>query len=189
MYVERLEITNFRCIANAAMDLNYPGRSEFPHRSRPDHLPNVNLFIGDNGAGKSSVFKAYVLSVIGDHMSFSGFKSEYLVRRSNNEYFMPKKGVTTEKSDLNVRLSFSENDGSDSLINGGYGLSPWKHIDIYRDIDFDNISPYDYPTSLPKYPFMFLGYGTNRRTQLPEGYSEKDRTIRESPASLKNTLA
>ena len=75
MYVEKLTISNFRCFERADVELNYPGRADSPAHA------NVNLFVGGNGSGKSSFFKALALGVLAPIMQSSGLNAEYFVRR------------------------------------------------------------------------------------------------------------
>lgn len=60
MYVRELRVRELRCLARA--------RAEFRHPDRPgsDKLafPNVNLLLGTNGGGKSTVLKAIAMAVI-----------------------------------------------------------------------------------------------------------------------------
>jgi hypothetical protein len=78
MYVRSLRIENLRCFVDAKLDFQFPGREQ---EDAPD-LPNVNLLLGINGAGKTTVLKAVALGLIGDVLPFSGFVPYELVRRS-----------------------------------------------------------------------------------------------------------
>lgn len=77
MYVRSLQIENLRCFREAELELQFPGREQ---EEAPD-LPNVNLLLGINGAGKTTVLKAVALGVLGEVLSFSGFVPYELVRR------------------------------------------------------------------------------------------------------------
>jgi len=60
MYIRELRVRELRCLARA--------RAEFRHPDRPDSdklaFPNVNLLLGTNGGGKSTVLKAIALAAI-----------------------------------------------------------------------------------------------------------------------------
>lgn len=77
MYVRSLKIENLRCFKSAEIELQYPGR----HQDEIPLLPNVNLLLGINGAGKSTVLKAIALAVLRQIISGSGFVPYHLVRR------------------------------------------------------------------------------------------------------------
>ncbi|HYU32763.1 MAG TPA: ATP-binding protein [Thermoanaerobaculia bacterium] len=77
MYVRSLQIENLRCFQSAEIELQYPGRSE----DEATLLPNVNLLLGENGAGKSTVLKAIALTVLRHIIAGSGFVPYHLVRR------------------------------------------------------------------------------------------------------------
>jgi len=64
VFVKEVHLTNFRCFAKTQVDLNYPGRRPAKLRPNPTIYRNVNLFLGDNGAGKSSLFRGVALSIL-----------------------------------------------------------------------------------------------------------------------------
>lgn len=51
MYAKSIAMYGFKCFGKAEVELLYPGRAE----ETPLKHPNVNLILGDNGGGKSSV--------------------------------------------------------------------------------------------------------------------------------------
>jgi hypothetical protein len=77
MYVRSLEISNLRTFERATVELNVPGA----HRGRQE-FDNVNLLLGDNGSGKTSVLRAVALAALAPMItSNSGFVPFSLVRR------------------------------------------------------------------------------------------------------------
>lgn len=76
MHVKQLQVENLRSIASAEIDLNVPGDKTMA-------LPNVNVLLGDNGAGKSTVLRAMALATVGPALAqSSGFLPESLIRRT-----------------------------------------------------------------------------------------------------------
>ena len=76
MHVTHLKIENLRSLARAEIDLNHAGTAGGLD------CPNVNVLLGSNGYGKTSVLRALALAVLGPLLSgSSGYVPEGLVRR------------------------------------------------------------------------------------------------------------
>jgi AAA15 family ATPase/GTPase len=84
VYTKRLSIKNFRCFEQAELELNYPGRKATTDRPVPSRYPNVNLLLGGNGTGKTSICRAAILGVLSPVLatSSSGFRADFLISRS-----------------------------------------------------------------------------------------------------------
>ena len=75
MYIQRLKIEHLRSFESVELALNVPGAPDLA-------FPNVNVMLGDNGLGKTSVLRAAALSTLGPVLSSSsGYVPESLVRR------------------------------------------------------------------------------------------------------------
>lgn len=81
MYAKRLDIYAFKAFGKTRLDLQYPGRTgaDLPK------LRNVNLILGDNGGGKSSVLRALAIAILAPALMESGFIAYRLVRRGRPE--------------------------------------------------------------------------------------------------------
>lgn len=77
MYAKSLSIYEFKCFQKAKLDLQYPGRKSAGTAA----LANINLILGDNGGGKSSVLRALAIAVLAPALLRSGFVPYRLVRR------------------------------------------------------------------------------------------------------------
>ena len=77
MYVTSVEMENLRCFEKAKVSLLYPGKAEVPKGV----LANVNLLLGVNGAGKTTILKALAIAVLTPVLESSGFVPYCLVRR------------------------------------------------------------------------------------------------------------
>ena len=53
MYIDHLHIKNLKCFRESDVSLQYPGKNTV---TKP--FANVNLLLGINGAGKTTVLKA-----------------------------------------------------------------------------------------------------------------------------------
>ena len=65
MHVTHLKIENLRSLAQAEIELNHPGTAGGLD------CPNVNVLLGGNGFGKTSVLRALALAVLGPLLSSS----------------------------------------------------------------------------------------------------------------------
>jgi len=75
MHLSHLHIENLRSIADAQLTLNAPGTPGLA-------VPNVNVLLGDNGAGKTTVLRAMALAALGPALAYSsGFIPDNLIRR------------------------------------------------------------------------------------------------------------
>jgi predicted ATPase len=79
VYVRSLRIQNLRCFREAQLTLQYPGREQ----ESPPTLPNINLLLGDNGSGKTTVFKAIALAILAPVIEGSGYVPYELTRRKH----------------------------------------------------------------------------------------------------------
>ncbi|MCH7408948.1 AAA family ATPase [Belliella sp. DSM 111904] len=59
VYVEKIELKNFKCFSSLAIEFNH--NSDSPIENEP-----WLLFLGENGVGKSSLLKAFVIGLTGD---------------------------------------------------------------------------------------------------------------------------
>lgn len=173
MYVENLSISNFRCFEDTRLMLNYPGRQERASL----RLPNVNLLLGGNGSGKSSVFKALALSVLSDTLASSGFRPYYLVRRTEDK----RERIAGIMADLQFHSPF------DGPTDHGFGTR--CNISIEGDEEYLlEVQTGETTRALRRLmsqdsPALFLaGYGANRRAARRDGFSEsaneRDRSTR-----------
>lgn len=96
MYAKSISIYGFKCFGKAEVDFQYPGRD----KSALEH-PNVNLILGDNGGGKSSVLRAIAIAALAPALINAGFVPYRLVRRD-------KKGGVAGPSLLKLRAALDD---------------------------------------------------------------------------------
>jgi len=179
MYIHKLEAHEFRCFEYLSLDFQYPGRKRGSHPT--PNLPNVNLILGDNGAGKSSVLMAIALGVLKDTLKGSGYRPYYLVRRNQGKSPISEPIID---STLNVDMVLHEQDSSQFLgVDARITLARCHviitHINSYEDISGSgNTMPPSYFGEITKddsSSLFLLGYGTSRRAENTENFDSSTR--------------
>lgn len=171
MYVRSLRITNLRCFREAELTLQYPGREQ----ESPPALPNVNLLLGDNGSGKTTVFKAIALAVLAPVMEGSGYVPYQLVRREAAGYLVASAEI---KPDL---VLHGQDSGFPSLPGAVLERSAAElvaGVKISKVEDFERLISIESSDSsiwrgmyADKSPaFLLLGYGSTRWVISTGGY-------------------
>ena len=75
MHIQKLQIENLRSFKKTEIEFNLPD-------TKGMQFPNINILLGDNGLGKTSVLRAVALAVLGPLLSgSSGFVPDGLVRQ------------------------------------------------------------------------------------------------------------
>ncbi|MCI9868649.1 AAA family ATPase [Rhizobium skierniewicense] len=171
MYAKSIKIYEFKCFEKAEAVFRYPGESSTVERD------NINLVLGDNGGGKSSLLKAIAIATLAPALLEGGFVPYRLVRRfstgrpvdeallkmigvlnaeENREALPPSKRrrVPEGQREFLARLRSRER-GNDSLSLERTSETP------ISDLIHDDFSP----------SFFVVGYGATRRVES-EGYSE-----------------
>lgn len=64
MYVERLLLNEFRAIAHSDIEFTYPMAT----RASREELSNINVLVGTNGGGKSTILKAIAAAVLAERV-------------------------------------------------------------------------------------------------------------------------
>lgn len=166
MYVRRIEFDDLRSfMGKASADFLYPGRR---HKDAfetigewPPRLPNVNVLLGINGSGKSTVLEGIALGLLSPVIGSSGYRPYCLIRRSN------RGTVKSAAIDVSLVLHPQDTGGSEDDTQ-----APVLRTVIERrgDIEFvRNSEPsgalWDgmFDDSSPA--FFIVGYGATRRVE------------------------
>ena len=162
MYVNSVHIENLRCFAEADLKLRHP---DLKDRAQPTlDLPNINLLLGNNGSGKTTVLRAVALAALAPVMArSSGYKPYRMVRRLNiadreERIANAQVSVLLHKQDLDMPQPSEDRTAKLSIKIISLGDEEWlestKEIAQPRwEQMFNNTSP----------AFLVLGYGTTRR--------------------------
>lgn len=184
MHVQQLVIENLRSIAAAEIEFNAPGAKSLA-------LPNVNVLLGDNGAGKTTVLRAIALATLGPALAqSSGFVPDNLIRRDAGA---PRRRAAAVQLTGRARAQVSL-DGIElptyarSLARSGVTLE----TRIERVSDSERISWQAAGTALgglvdklqhdrSAAAFFVVGYGATRRVETSASVDESARLKSRSP--------
>ncbi|MEY2927048.1 MAG: hypothetical protein RL367_1525, partial [Pseudomonadota bacterium] len=153
----------------------YPGRVEQPQA----RLANVNLILGDNGGGKSSVLRALTVAILASVLPSTGFIAHRLVRRN-------RKGMApAEQAELKVKIA-----PTGTVYFPELPTSLAAMIASRQKGNIDILEPV--PASIASWPgealydddspaFFLVGYGATRRVEtsdFSESSSRRSRGLR-----------
>ena len=169
MYIKSLSVANLRCFQAAKITFQYPDKP-----SGGKTLANVNLLLGDNGSGKSTVLKAIALAALSPIMERSGYVPYYMVRRGQSESKIRAELILDrqELGETAHSASSVQRVETDIITVGDYE----EVHGVKRRQAWEAIYTEDSPG------FLLLGYSTTRRAESEEHFSpsslQKSRRLR-----------
>lgn len=178
LYVTTLQLQDFKCFGHAKLTLQYPGRKT----QGASEIPNVNVILGDNGGGKSSILRALALSALAWILPHSGFVPLRLVRRGAADTARPR-------SELKATLVVAKGE----LPSHGGVFKP--RVELLAHLEpgkgsIDKLTPVATLTSqaVPRAldddrspSFFLVGYGATRRVEtgdFSESSARRSRGLR-----------
>ncbi|QQR88017.1 MAG: AAA family ATPase [Flavobacteriales bacterium] len=179
MYIKHLRIRNLRTFRDTELSFVHPG-ADWKQMGLPKpRQQNVNLLLGDNGSGKSSVLKAVALSALGPFVTEARLSTYRLVRRSSGR---PSKHSPKEAR-VEGTFRLHEQDGVDKR---GTEVISAPVIMQKGDIEPLRWSGEQEKLWEPIYSnereaFFFVGYGATRRVEERERFDEGARSHRLPP--------
>jgi hypothetical protein len=174
VYIQSLQIENLRTFETARIDFNVPGEEPSPDVSL---MPNVNLLLGDNGSGKTSVLRAVALAALGPILaSGSGFVPYSLVRRVRS-------ATASGPARMVAKLLLHDQDGhagEKTIETTLQSTTGW--VDRFHSKESPDWAEEMWNETSPA--FLMVGYGASRRVDLSSSFSEdlrsKSRALRYS---------
>ncbi len=180
MYIKSIRIENLRCFQQAELEFQYPGKV---NKSGSPKWPNVNLLLGNNGKGKTSILKAIALAVLSPIMPQSGYLPYRLVRRTGTKSPQPtatdiRAEVLLHAQDLDVKklkepraepMSIQIIRNEDVEIMSSSALPTHGQLGKTGGVwdgMFSNKSP----------AFLVVGYGASRRVEDAHSFDEAARS-------------
>lgn len=162
MYIDQVKIRSLRCFNAADITLRHPpGNSDLK-------APNVNLLLGDNGAGKTTVLRAIALAALAPIMAKnSGYVSHNMVRRDKTEASVEAE-VVLHNQDLDETVARAT---SEQRVRFGIGIHRRGDHEYLEDSTPSSRTKM-YDDNSPAY--LVVGYGATRRVADAVGFSPNE---------------
>ena len=169
MYVDSITMREFRTFKKSSIDFVHPEKPISPESSRPG-LANMNLVIGGNGCGKTTLLKGIALASLGPAVARSGLFPYHLIRR--------KAGLPAE-AEAFIEADFTPN-AQDEIPEWVSRVESRIRVDQRGDLEQLHWAHRDDKAWHPIFressnAFFFVGYGASRRVEKTERFDEAGR--------------
>jgi len=177
MYIDYLSLENFRTFRKSRIDFVHPDQ-DFAKLGFPaPKLKNVNLLLGNNGLGKTTLLKAIALSALGPAVGSSGIYANRLVRREpvpTKSEKAAKKNMIADGAVLKAEFTTHPQDRTRGVNRIGSRVEVTKRRDLEEirwrpeggiDERAEAEIPWDSIFQSSSDAFFFVGYGATRRVE------------------------
>lgn len=167
MYIDSITVQNFRIFRNTKIDFIHRD-CDFKSLGMPTpRLPNINLILGINGLGKTTLLKAISLAALGPSVSDSGIFPYRLIRREPDTY---TKSSQPEQASIKAVFTPHQQDQTPSQFD-----HIESEITISQRGDLESLR-WTHQQEKGWHPifsatsdaFFFVGYGASRRVEKAE---------------------
>ena len=162
MYVDFVKMKNFRTFRNAKITFMHPDKDFSALKMPKPKFPNVNLLLGGNGFGKTTLLKAVALTALGPAVGDSGIFPYRLIRRE------PRTARKPQPSEAVLEAEFIPHEQD---IAGGINRMQ-SHVTVGRRGDLETLRWTHHEEkrwspifSAESESFFFVGYGASRRVE------------------------
>ena len=162
MYTDSITMREFRTFKRASIGFVHPD-ARIPVESGSPKFANMNLVIGGNGCGKTTLLKGIALAALGPAVADSGLFPYRLIRRAD--------GDPSETGAL-VEATFTPNVQDEvprwiSRVESRIRVDHRGDLERFRWEHLDE-KPWHPIFSNDTDAFFFVGYGANRRVEKVE---------------------
>ncbi|MGK7911153.1 MAG: AAA family ATPase [Synechococcus sp.] len=167
MYIDSIQIQNFRTFRKSEIDFVHPNRTPDSLKMPRPKLPNINLVLGVNGLGKTTLLKAIAIAALGPSVSDSGIFPYRLIRREPDAQ---TKALQPKQACIKATFTPHQQDRTPSNLE-----KIESEITILKRGDLESLrwtygeEDYWQPIfSSTSDAFFFVGYGASRRVEKAE---------------------
>lgn len=162
MYIDAIQLRDFRVFRKSRISFVHPDvRFDADGLPKP-RLPNINLLLGNNGFGKTTLLKAIALAAMGPAVTDSGIYPYRLIRRE------PGVAASGQRKEALIEAIFTPHE-QDRLKDVSHVES---HVSVARRGDLESLR-WTYGDDELWHPifsessdaFFFVGYGATRRVE------------------------
>lgn len=182
MYVNSIKIENLRCFQDAELRLHHSARID----DAAPEMKNINLLLGTNGAGKTTILKAIALATLSPVITQSGYVPDRLVRRTTLKDAKNQEAIVTAEVLLHAQDVDAAFQAGKSLVHIEKLTTRIKRFGDTEKLESDNSSsdPTDkkdiwrmmyYEASQA---FLLVGYGATRTVVDAENFIESKKLLR-----------
>lgn len=165
MYINTMKLENFRTFQKSDILFLHPDLDFLKIGLPKPALPNINLLLGNNGLGKTTLLKAIALTALGPAVSDSGIYSYRLIRRE------PAPFAKKQPNEAVLEATFvpHEQDQANgfALIESNVTVSRRGDLESLRWTHGDE-KLWNPIFSSSTDAFFFVGYGATRRVEKRE---------------------
>jgi predicted ATP-binding protein involved in virulence len=167
MYLNHITLDNFRTFRHAEIALVHPDQAFSELGFEMPKLNNVNLLLGNNGKGKTTLLKAIALAALGPAVGDSGIYPYRLIRREPDA---PSESPGVDEAA--IRATFATHDQDHLEMDHTYVEADTR---VVRKGDLETLR-WAHPDEKRWHPiyssssdaFFFVGYGATRRVEERE---------------------
>lgn len=179
MYINSLKIKNLRCFSEVKFELQHAGKT--PPDGKTLKFPNINLLLGNNGSGKSSILKALAMASLAPVLKGgSGLTLYRMVRSTSPDEKQPADAELHAEVILHEQdLDKKESAKAPQTIEMASAIRRMGHIEELEMLPSKGKLPFGiYEDDSPA--FLVVGYGVNRKVEetVNFGFKEKARRRR-----------